>query len=751
MTPVATQPDADFMTAATESERLREQAAAGYFRAIALWLNQALVGQGLYAQVQAASPGCLQVRVEYERSPVADELSRLICHRIWHLNSPLIEGIQLSIRPVGGTRVDWARRIRIVSPALRQRQAQRQPLPRKSSLPARIKPLPSPAPHHLPQQTAKTFRALMISGSAVAAFILGCLMEVLLSVQPSPTLPIPRQASVTPPAVEAVPVVATGSPLPARQADRAHVVNAALEPVAVIAHEQVPYPADPTITLVFGGEVDLDEVPYTSLTEQLLAGVDAYQQADVAMVSLNNSLATAATTLDENFIDRQRPDAVALLKQEGVDIVDLAGEDTMAFGEQGLAETLETLDRNGVYRVGAGRSEREARRPEIIDVKGQRIAYLSYNQRELVAATGELGGINPLDKAALVADIRALRPEVDWLVVNYRWSADLPEQPADWQTNLARLAIDQGADVVIGHHPTQLQGTEVYKGRPIAYSLGDVRFDDAPGDAPEASAVLQVSLGDRQIKVDLLPVTVKHGRPQQAIGPEAEAILAKIQAASQEFPTPMAPSLVLDIQPQADPVDSMGNDGSFTDGGAPGDAVEPRRQLSPREGGSGDEPAQKMEVESPVNSSQDDVSAPEDAMSVPEGLDQWGPKETPGQEQFIPIPDAGEALIPLPEPSPKPAAEPAQAETPEVAPQPSPESPLPTTIPAHSEPLVGPLAVAPPPAGDWADAGMPDPVTDARARLGLPQTRVFKPLAMETNKQLQAATPAATTLERSPQ
>jgi poly-gamma-glutamate capsule biosynthesis protein CapA/YwtB (metallophosphatase superfamily) len=239
-------------------------------------------------------------------------------------------------------------------------------------------------------------------------------------------------------------VVATGTPLPARPDDRDPVVNAALEPVAVIAHEQVPYPADPTITLVFGGEVDLDEVPYTSLTEQLLAGVDAYQQADVAMVSLNNSLATAATTLDENFIDRQRPDAVALLKQEGIDIVDLAGEDTMAFGEQGLAEALETLDRNGVYRVGAGRDEREARRPEILDVKGQRIAYLSYNQRELVAATGELGGINALDKAALVADIRALRPEVDWLVVNYRWSQDLPEQPADWQTNLARLAIDQG-------------------------------------------------------------------------------------------------------------------------------------------------------------------------------------------------------------------------------------------------------------------------------------------------------------------
>jgi hypothetical protein len=138
MTPVATQPVADAMPPATESKPLREQAAAGYFRAIALWLNQDLVQQGLYAQVQAASPGCLQVRVEYERPPVADELSRLICHRIWHLNSPLIEGIQLSVRPVGGTHTDWARRIRIVSPALRQRQAQRE----RPASP--VKPAPSP-------------------------------------------------------------------------------------------------------------------------------------------------------------------------------------------------------------------------------------------------------------------------------------------------------------------------------------------------------------------------------------------------------------------------------------------------------------------------------------------------------------------------------------------------------------------------------------------------------------------------------
>jgi hypothetical protein len=181
----------------------------------------------------------------------------------------------------------------------------------------------------------------------------------------------------------------------------------------------------------------------------------------------------------------------------------------------------------------------------------------------------------------------------------------LPEQPADWQTNLARLAIDQGADVVIGHHPTQLQGTEVYKGRPIAYSLGDVLFDDAQGESPEASAVLQVSLGDRQMKVNLLPITMRNGRPEQAIGPEAEAILAKIQAASQAFPTPMAPSLVLDLQPQNGPPLTRQTAtlqramAPLSKRGVPAE-YRPRQPLSPQEEWPNGEPVKGMEGEVPV-------------------------------------------------------------------------------------------------------------------------------------------------------
>ncbi|NJN20773.1 MAG: CapA family protein [Leptolyngbya sp. RL_3_1] len=262
-------------------------------------------------------------------------------------------------------------------------------------------------------------------------------------------------------------------------------------------------------------------------------------------------LATAGTSLEEDFIERQRPDAINLLKAGGVDIVDLSSENTMTFGAQGLVETLETLDSHGMYRVGAGRNEREARRPEILDVKGQRIAYLSYNQADFAQAHGEVGGINTLAKQHLVEDIRAIRAEVDWLVVNYRWQADLSEEPAEWQTNLARLAIDQGADVVVGHHPQQLQGTEIYRGRPIAYSLGDFVFGEPSDHVSDQTALLQVSLGDRQMKVELLPIVVRSGQPHQAVGAEAAAILQKIRAVSEPFPVPMEPVMVLDIRPEA--------------------------------------------------------------------------------------------------------------------------------------------------------------------------------------------------------
>lgn len=544
---------------------IKALAAKGDFRAIALWLNEHLVPQEIYAQVQAVGPGCLEILIEFYRPPHRDRLVRFICHRIWQLNSELIEGVHIFARPVGRSHPLWQEKVRIMTPALRRRRQTAQALSRSSSPQAE-----SPLPPQLRTATAakqsssiddkhdrsfvnkqlKLIRAFLLSGTAVAAFIMGCFLESLT--RNSPSLPvfsktqIPRsQKSGSSPQQAATSISFNLD----AQAQRPNTVNAALDPVAVIPHTRVLYPDDPTVTLVFGGEVNLDNIPYDAQQDpnQLLAGVKDYQQADVAMVNLGTSLATADTTLQERFHQHPRPEAAQVLKAGGVDIVSLTSNHTMDFGEQGLVETLKTLDRQGIYRVGAGRNAREARRPEIIDVKGERIAYLGYSQEDAYAADTDLAGVNPQKKPRIVADIQAIRNQVDWIIVNYHWESNLPETPTNWQTNLARMAIDQGADLVIGHHPDQLQGAEIYKGRPIAYSLGDFIFGDTL-HADHDAAVMKVSLQKDQMQIEFVPVIVRRSQPYLAQGKQAEAILQKLEDASQVFDQPLRSPSILDVR-----------------------------------------------------------------------------------------------------------------------------------------------------------------------------------------------------------
>lgn len=758
-------------------------AAAGQFRAIALWLNEPLVPQGVYVQVQQDQyPGRLRIVAEFDRLPDPQHLTRYVCHLIWQLNSPLIEGIHLLARPVGQSQAEWEKRVRVMTPALKSRLKTQTTGQQRATMPPAIARRRVAVPQEpLFSGKVKTLRAFMLTGSAVAAFAFGCLAEILLAPRYEPTLPLQQRQTwrtdqapqeswpeatspmspgevlltthedVQPGTAE---LLSNGIKIPT---DRPNIVNGALEPVRVIAHEQLPDPANPTVTLVFGGDVDLDELPHTppNAGQSLLAGVAAYQTADVAMVNLGDSLATAATSLEEEFFNRQRPEVAALLKESGVDIVNLTSDEVLAFGGQGLSETLETLDRDGIYRVGAGRNEREARRPEVLDVKGQRIAYLSYDRAKSRPAHKTVGGVNAPDKQAIMDDIQAIRDEVDWLVVSYRWQQDLPEKPSDLQTNLARMAIDQGADLVVGHHPSQLQGAEIYKGRPIVYSLGDFVASPPAADEMSESAVLQVSLRDRQMKVDVIPVNVEAGQPHKANGEKAAKIFAKLQTASAEFETPMAPSIILDARPVSSPLQET--EAPQPPVAVPTDA-EPLQQ-------SEDAP-ESPEADSPffTTPASPEAIAPEgdgldiEVEAIPKGLlDDWGPKKGSG-DLYAPPDDTHlppEDSQPSPQLAPDISRQPVPP-TETVAPEDELAAPILETVdptePAvvvedaispHSEPLVGPLSAAPapiavpealpaevlpiPPQTLSNDVATIPPL-QPHPKQGKPHTRVFEPL-----------------------
>ncbi len=782
--------------AAPTSERLSTKAlaAAGQFRAIALWLNEPLIPQGIYVQVRKDKrQGCLLIVAEFERPPEPQRLTQYICHLIWQLNSPLIEGIHLIARPVGESKMSWARRVRVMTPALREQINRLQGKgSRAASIPPQItQKYPPPSQTNKQRLFAdqiKTLRALMLTGSAVAAFVFGCLVEVLLSAGQEPSLPFENRQAVetevkvetahplTSPQLPNLPTVLadyepkdlgeSGSPeaIPVAEAvvvqeavpysthfDRPNYVHGALEPVGVMEHGRIPNPTEPTVTLIFGGDVRFDDLPYSDYEDdsQLLAGVAAYQQADVAMVNLNDSLATADTSLEEKFLDRQRPDAINLLKEGGVDIVNLTSEHTLAYGEQGLTETLDVLDSSGIYRVGAGRNEREARRPEVLDVKGKRIAYLSYDQAAQQSADASLAGINVLNKQAMIEDIGAIRDEVDWLVVNFRWTEEIPEKAADFQTNLARLAIDKGADLVVGHHPTQLQGGEIYKGRPIAYSLGDFVFGQSTAETTAESAMLQVSLSDRQMKVDLIPVKVEAGQPQRVQGIEAENVLAKIEAASQEFETPLASSVVLDARsPVLTEPDAPQKDTPFVEGkSSEADHSQQLRENNP----ANIQLNVPLEANDPLNIDVDPISD--------ELLKDWGPKQGAGtlyqpesalpseaRPQPLPPSEASEATSQDQEPSQTGISATSSSDKVESESEPATEATdeVPDgAIAPYSEPLVGPLGALPAPASVATPA-----TTDSTIEAAATEIEVIpEPVAIESTVVAEPVIAAESSLE----
>ncbi|NJP11043.1 MAG: CapA family protein [Leptolyngbyaceae cyanobacterium RU_5_1] len=584
-----------------------ELARSGNLRAIAQWLNQSLLPHGVRTYVGSGRSGCIKLLVElpnqfaYRRAPNAadEQLLRFICHRLWQLNSPVISGAKIAVRIVGQPqRILWQQSVRIVTPANRQRRQQTQHLRSRIRRTSRQK------------ARLRTTRALLVGGPALAAIVAGG----VLGYSRAPVGQTNASASSQPKDDKKV--------LP----QRPDTVRTVLENVAVVKHNQVANPADPTVTLMFSGDVTLaehfEEVVGNDY-QRPFAALDEYRQADVSMVNLENPLTRATLPMpDKQFNFKSAPESVKVLLSGGVDIANIANNHTMDYEAEGLRETIATLDAAGIQHVGAGRDLAQARRPKVIDVKGQRIAYLSYYGDEY-EATETAAGVNSIKEDRIAEDIRMIRDQVDWIVVNYHWGQELADFPADWQVQLGHFTIDQGADLVVGHHPHVLQGAEIYKGRAIAYSLGNFIFG-GNSRTDYDTAILKVALKDRQMKVDFLPIEVRGYQPKVAEGDRATEILNHITQLSTEFKQPMKPSVVLDARTEPTP-----------------EVVPPDAFPTT--------PADPLAPTPPATNSTDTVpGSPADTMPSPDPLPSPDSEPTP---PALPVPSNG-VMLPSPAPTP---------------------------------------------------------------------------------------------------
>ena len=134
------------------------------------------------------------------------------------------------------------------------------------------------------------------------------------------------------------------------------------------------------------------------------------------------------------------------------------------------------------------------------------------------------------------ASLKAWEDSVDFIVVSFHWGAEKSETPKDYQFFFAHLAIDSGADLVLGHHPHVLQGLEIYKNRLIAYSLGNFAFGSYSRFATD-SIILNVYLTDDGLfYARCIPINVDNRevefQPDFLIGEQGQAVVSKLMKLS---------------------------------------------------------------------------------------------------------------------------------------------------------------------------------------------------------------------------
>ncbi len=286
-------------------------------------------------------------------------------------------------------------------------------------------------------------------------------------------------------------------------------------------------------TLVAGGDIMLNGVP--SSVKPLAAVGHAFRSADLAIANLEIPLTNSPTRTTRKtpaelrrraqYILRGDPRHAPHLREVGLDIVSLANNHSMDFGVAGLEEMTRLLRQQGIKFTGTGANVAQARSVVVYRVPGgPRVGLISalafmntISLWKCTPATATSPGLAALAFNGTV-DARARRELRQWvggakakcdlLIVALHWGIERQTVPSPYQVALGRAAVDAGADFVWGHHPHVLQGGELYRGKPILYSMGNLI-----SPLPAATGLARLTFtGQRISGFDFIPAAIRGGR-----------------------------------------------------------------------------------------------------------------------------------------------------------------------------------------------------------------------------------------------
>ena len=278
------------------------------------------------------------------------------------------------------------------------------------------------------------------------------------------------------------------------------------------------------------------DYPFRAVSDELSRG-------DITIANLETPIAKSGTEFSaKKFRFKAEPAVAAALRKSGINLVTLANNHSMDFGEPALLETLLHLNEAGIAWIGAGKNLSEARKMALYSIRGKKIAFLGYSltqPTEFFAGNNRAGTTPGLEKI-FAEDIRRARQQADFVIVSFHWGTEGKSNVQPYQRIAGHKAIDAGADVIIGHHPHVLRGVERYNGGVIFYSLGNFVFASKSKTA-DAGMIVRLRLGDGGREAELLPLDILHRRvgfqPRLLTGAPADHIIQRLNTLSHPFNT----------------------------------------------------------------------------------------------------------------------------------------------------------------------------------------------------------------------
>jgi poly-gamma-glutamate capsule biosynthesis protein CapA/YwtB (metallophosphatase superfamily) len=301
---------------------------------------------------------------------------------------------------------------------------------------------------------------------------------------------------------------------------------------------------NPEISIVFAGDTMMDwsiretvktkgpDYPFRYVKKEVEA-------SDYAVVNLETAVTDHTGVFSKEYNFKSDPVALQGLKNAGFDLISLANNHTMDFQEKGLFDTMHYIHTYDMSYIGAGSNAKEAYKSKEVMIKGKKFRFLAFSR--VLPSTSWTAGKNSPGLANgynlnLIEDIVSRESKwCDYLMVYMHWGKERSQHPEPYQVNYAQTMIDAGADVIVGSHPHVLQGFQYYKGKPIAYSLGNFLFPDYVKGSSAETGLLKINIINGKIGMQFKPYYIKNDMIIKLDSDEEKRILAKLEELSYQI------------------------------------------------------------------------------------------------------------------------------------------------------------------------------------------------------------------------